>query len=167
MAYPDSRVDVWQFDKMFGHMNMTHQFYYVSTCPYSRRLCAELFAHPNLAKQFTFHEVSRLPACQGMMVPTLLVSNKKYVGKYAFDWLKSVTFTGPGCFNVADNTGIEYGEIMTGSGGGRSSVFCSLTEAGGSPVSGHGGPPQVMDPRLARLIKERQQQIPGPCARIG
>lgn len=143
-----------------------HVLYYSRCCRYCKTLTDQLFANRALADSFQFVDAARLP--KTMFVPTIVTGNKSYVGRDAFAWLQRATATGPACYDVNDTCGIEYTNIG-GSSTIRSTAYCDLAESGCSPMTAIAAGPQaqMMDARVARLIRARQAQVPGPCARVG
>lgn len=151
-------------------MERPYKFYYSMYCKYCRNLCQQLFADQQLANRFTFVNADRVPRCRGMMVPTLVVDNRKVVGPAAFAWLRSRTApAAPACYDFNAGCGIEFSDIDGDGATLRSRSFCSLAEAGASPITAlaAGQHAPMMDARVARLIRAREQQVPRACGRVG
>ena len=145
--------------------------YYAQACRYSRDLCQQLFANQELAAKCRFVDAGRLPACRGMMVPTVVADNKKYVGKDAFAWVQNAGLSAPACYNIRDCAGIEFSEIggLQSAGAGRSLQYCDISQSGGNAMTAVAAGPkaQQMDARVARLIRAREAAVPRACPRIG
>ena len=150
-------------------MERPYQFYYSLYCKYCRNLCQQLFADAGLANRFAFVNADRSPRCRGMMVPTLVVDGKRHTGPSAFSWLSSrMRPAQPACFDFGTG-GIEFSELDGPGETMRSRSYCALTEAGASPITAlaAGQHAPVMDARVARLIRAREQQLPRACGRVG
>lgn len=150
-------------------MDRPYTFYYSSYCKYCRNLCQQLFADGALSGRFKFVNADNTRACRGMNVPTLIVANHRYVGTDAFAWVSRQQQQGPACYELGGGCGLEFSELDGGHGTTRGRNFCSLAETGASPMAALAAGPHapVMDARVARLIRAREQQVARPCGRVG
>jgi len=150
---------------------MAYTLYYSKSCRYCNEFCTLLAPHQGLCQQFRFIDAARVPN-KGMSVPMLVVNNQAIVGRDAFTWLRQMTMVadGPQCYDVCDSGGgLEFTDIdgTTPGVGSRSKSYCGIDETGASAMAtmANSTQAQMMDPRVAQLIRARSAQVPGPVMR--
>lgn len=110
---------------------MAHVLYYSLQCRYSKALCQQLAALPQVNQQFRYIDVASIPQ-NGQLpsaVPTLVSQGRAYVGPDAFKWvqLQVQATAGPQCYDVCDPCGgMQFSDIGDSGSTHRTQPFCHL-----------------------------------------